>query len=526
MKVRHFKPDVVTPPIRENGNDDDALEIAIRAGAVGDDELADLICQDGRARRAQGQPVSLGRYLSMVPDLRERTVPLDAAISAALRGSVLDGASLKAAESQLIAQHPEIAQRIAESAMLEAAFGTSLSVVKVLLPESLQIPSDFGPMLHDGRPRYTLVKQLGRGSFCSVYLAEDRHLAAPGSPAPLVAIKVGHRRVGDSDAVHQLATEAARARVIDHPNVARVYERGITPDGFEYIVSEYAEGGSLRSMAMNGSQIEDGRCRRERIEQLARFAVGIAKGLEAIHGAGFVHRDLKPENVLLGRDGTPRIVDFGLAVAAGFEPHSRSETGSAVVGTLAFMAPERLRSDRGCNSVSADVFSLGALMFYLLVGRPVLGQSVAELQSRAWQPHESTRLSPYRQLLDAGVSATLAGIISQCVAFDASDRYLSAHAVADDLERWLADRPVSWMQGSFLPEARLWIRRNPLVACLLLIILVQLFVITALIQSRSNTASPSAEAPTSQRQQPSPDRPANGAEPGRPKTEAQPGGAP
>jgi hypothetical protein len=442
----------------------DPLADVLRGGTPSDDELGDLVFRDGRLRLLAGLAIEVERYQLLIPGLDTRTVPLDAAISVTLRAMIADGVSLEEAETTLCENYPAIAEAVVEAAILERAFASTTirgdNLPGWAMPTA---PGYFGPKLGNGMLRYKLVGELGSGSSAVVFLAEDLHLAAPDAPAPLVAIKVGRTRAADAMDRYEIASEAARARAIDHPNIVRVYDRGVTAEGLEYIVAEYAPGGSLR---WNDAALEDvGAATRslKRVNWAADIGIGVAKGLQAIHLAGLVHRDLKPDNVLIGADGSPKIADFGIALPLAAEPdgfHVFIESPT-IRGSLAFMAPERVRCDPGCNSVRADIFALGGMIVYLMTGKLVNGTSAAEIHRRAWAPASGTPPVSGDSALAAAIPPVLSRILDRCLAPDPSQRYESAGDLAADLERWKSLRPIAWLHTSKRARLGLALRRNP-----------------------------------------------------------------
>lgn len=448
-----------------SGASGDPLAAVLLTETLGDEGLAELVFCDGRLRVLAGLPVELGRYLEIIPDLAYRSVPLDAAISVALRAETMAGVTLEDAEASIARAHPELAEPIAEAALLERVFASETVDVRAALGSSMpEVGNPFGPSIGKGRLRYHLLRTIGAGSTATVFLAEDHHLATPDGTAPLVAIKISRGRAIDTQRRYEVASEAARARSIEHPNILRIYDRGVTADGLEYIVTEFAPGGSLKWESTAGARADDSK----RIAWAVDAGIEIARGLQAIHLVGLVHRDLKPDNILIGSDGRPKIADFGIALPLTNE----AEAGRGLIdapslrGSLGFMAPERVRCEPGCNSVRADVYALGAILVYLMTGRMIGGNSVSEICRRAWN-------APSRggdaQRVSSGHAApaiprTLARVLDRCVAVNPRDRYESAGDVAADLERWKRRQPIPWIHTSVRSRASLLVARNPAIS--------------------------------------------------------------
>lgn len=202
---------------------------------------------------------------------------------------------------------------------------------------------------------YRLVERVGSGGMGEVWLAADDR---PGADPVEVAIKViADGRLGDPDARARFAREIEAARRVDADEVARVLDAD--PDAESpWLASRYVVGATLGERVGNDGPLHD--------EALRRMALGLARGLDAIHRAGVVHRDLTPGNVILGPDG-PVIVDFGVSRVD--DTTTITQAGS-LVGTPAWMAPEQLRE--GAVSAASDMWAWGALMAYAATGRPLV----------------------------------------------------------------------------------------------------------------------------------------------------------
>ncbi|MFI7444405.1 serine/threonine-protein kinase [Nonomuraea indica] len=239
--------------------------------------------------------------------------------------------------------------------------------------------------LHRGEPRelagYRLVGRLGDGGQGSVYLGED-------PTGRRVAVKVLHARLlGDERARRRFLRECVLAGKVAAFCTARVLDSGLVA-GRPYIVSEYVPGPSLRELVSREGPRRGG--------GLERLAVGTVAALGAIHRAGIVHRDFKPGNVLIGPDG-PRVIDFGIATAV-----EAGTSGSAVVGTPAYMSPEQIAGEPA--TAASDMFGWAATMAYAATGRaPFAGGSIPAVMHRVLtaEPDLSRVGEPLRSLLAA-----------------------------------------------------------------------------------------------------------------------------
>lgn len=416
------------------------------------DNLSDVIDIDARARLAADEPVTLERYLNAVGELEHNPVILDAAIEAALRALRKKGLSAPIARQELIQRYPHLAQSISTAAMLDdMLMGTSTLAGAIRAPVERTLPLPWGPLLDDGRHRYELRELLGSGSQASVYQAVDHLLSAPEMPA-WVAVKVFHDRNRPVWGSPRAAHEAVAVRRVDHPGVVRVIDRGETDDGSSYIVYECVDGVPLtRAREQYSGPMPATEC--------ARLVACIARGVQAAHAAGILHRDLKPSNILIQRDGTPKVADFGLAAVIHDRLHRRGAVGSA-----AFMSPEQYLDDEDAALVTTDIYALGGILYWLLTGRYPNGQTIEEIDARLRQGRRAPPLSVDSGL--ASVPPTLVAICLRALDTDPSRRYGSAEALASDLEAYLNHQPVGWMNPSIRERLRLWITRSPKTAAL------------------------------------------------------------
>jgi len=194
----------------------------------------------------------------------------------------------------------------------------------------------------------------------------------------------------------------------------------------------------------------------------------IARAVQAAHEAGVVHRDLKPGNVLLAEDGSPRVTDFGLAkrTAGG----GQTQTG-AVIGTPSYMAPEQAQGKKDVGP-AADVWSLGALLYECLAGRPPFHAATAVdtiLQVIGDEPVSLRQLN-------RTVPVDLETICHQCLQKDPAKRYASAKDLAEDLRHFAEGRPIAARPVGRLERLLRWCRREPAVAALLAAVLLVLTV--------------------------------------------------
>ncbi|SEU34075.1 serine/threonine-protein kinase [Stigmatella erecta] len=270
-----------------------------------------------------------------------------------------------------------------------------------------------------GWERYQCLRFLGQGGMGQVFLAYDPRLRRN------VALKFV--RGDDAGLLHRLMSEARAQARISHERVCPVYEVGEV-QGRPYIAMPFIDGTPLGQLADTLT-----------VEQKALMLRDAAEGVHAAHRVGLIHRDLKPANILVERtpDGRlkPYVMDFGLA--HDWNAQAATATGS-VLGTPPYMSPEQARGEVGRLDRRADVYSLGATLYHLLTGAlPISGANGLELLNRIaiQEPRPPRALNP-------DIPPDLEAIVLKCLEKDRSARYDSAHALAEDLDRFLADAPV------------------------------------------------------------------------------------
>jgi serine/threonine protein kinase len=275
--------------------------------------------------------------------------------------------------------------------------------------------------------RYQLLCIVGRGGFGEVWKAYDPLLQKH------VAIKL--QRPDKEGIPTAFLNEARKASSLRHPAIVQVHNVGEIQEGW-YIVSEFIDGESLKS------RLEAGRLS---IERSVRIVATIAAALHAAHRVGLIHRDVKPANILLDRSEAAYLADFGLAVAE----HEQRAQRRQVSGTLAYMAPEQIKGDTHLMDGRADLYSLGAVFYELLAGRPLFQADDFDEYRELILRREPR---PLRSLDDA-IPEELERICLKCLAKDMKDRYATAQDLAHDLGAWLskqgrAPSASAWLQGA------------------------------------------------------------------------------
>ena len=295
-------------------------------------------------------------------------------------------------------------------------------------------------------PGYEIMELVGRGGMGVVYRA--RQVGTNRN----VAVKVFFG--GDKATPEEIARfsmEAEALALLNHPSIAAVHEAGYR-SGIHFLAMEWIDGQTLADKIVASEYSP-----RESAELIKR----IARAIHYAHTRGVVHRDLKPQNILLDQGGEPHIVDFGLAQ---FRDRDHTwTTGGQILGTLPYMSPEQARGDQDCVGPLADIYGIGAVLFHLLCGRPPLCDApVPELLQQLFD--DEPRLCADRL---QRVPSDLEQICLKCLRKEPSHRYLSADALADDVQRFLDGRPVVARPLSFPARLARTARRKPLVCGLI-----------------------------------------------------------
>jgi serine/threonine protein kinase len=257
--------------------------------------------------------------------------------------------------------------------------------------------------------RYRIQKTIGVGGMGRVYLGEDEKLKMP------VAIKVMREILSrDPGSVARLMAEARHAMQLAHTNIIRVHN--FEDDGIvKFLVMEYVEGETLAHRVASQSRLSEAETR--------QIGIAICHGLEHAHEKRVIHRDLKPANVLLGKDGSIKIADFGIARACR-DSVSRLTSQKDDSGTLPYMSPEQMMGE---SSEASDIYSLGAVLYELLSGEPPFHTGDIWVQIREKPPKPL-----------AGVSSELDAVVRRCLEKNPEARF--AHV--SDLEEALSRRPA------------------------------------------------------------------------------------
>jgi ABC-type phosphate/phosphonate transport system substrate-binding protein/tRNA A-37 threonylcarbamoyl transferase component Bud32 len=316
---------------------------------------------------------------------------------------------------------------------------------------------------------YELLRQVGCGGMGVVYEARHTRLKRQ------VALKMIRPDLASKRFLRRFLIEGEAAARLDHPNIIPIYE--IKEDGPDSFLSmQFVPGETLKEKIARGdfrlerSQNNSARdwlpCQRAS----ARLMAAVARAIQHAHERGVFHRDLKPGNILVDSLGQPHIADFGVAKIIReqeqFDAASTLTVPGAALGTPEYMAPEQASSSGLVDSGSmaaADIYSLGALLYELLTGRPPFrGSSNLETLQKV---REGDLKRP--RAINPGLSRDLETIALKCLERNPDARYASAADVASELERWLAGQPITARPASQPARVARWVKRNPVVAALM-----------------------------------------------------------
>jgi tetratricopeptide (TPR) repeat protein len=270
--------------------------------------------------------------------------------------------------------------------------------------------------------QYRVVQQLGQGGMGTVFLAVRNDTEF----AQRVAIKLVR---GGEALVQRFRQERQILAALEHPNIARLFDGGTTPDGLPYLVMEYVDGTPIDVYAAKCTTVEK-----------LRLFVQLCDAVAYAHRSLIIHRDLKPANVLVTHEGVPKLLDFGIARLA-----SRTEETSTRVMTPDYASPEQLLGR--AITTSTDVYSLGVLLFELLTGN---------------KPFDPAARTPMSEPPRGALRGDLEAIVNMALEVDPARRYGSVEKFADDIRRYLDGHPIAAGRATFAYRAMKFVRRNTL----------------------------------------------------------------
>jgi len=354
--------------------------------------------------------------------------------------------------------------RLMEQARLDAertrdhSTQSATTTAAVALPDNGSIPNTIG--------RFQIVHRIGHGAYGLVYLGLDVDLQRP------TAVKVPRMlTLLDGKRRKRFLRESKAAAALNHPNIVTVYEAGFDGE-LAYIASAYCSAGTLEDFLAKGQTLST--------EVAARVAATLADAIGHAHERGIIHRDLKPSNLFVqgpsnhdsyrdsdARDSDakslPRLIqvaDFGLAtIQSEFADATATE---GIVGTPAYMAPEQARGDAAAVGPATDIYAIGVILYRMLTGRvPFVDDDQFALLRKV---AEGNAVRP--RLLRGEIHRDLEAVCLKCLAVNPAERYSSAAGLRDDLQNYLAGKPVSARPYRLTDSWVAWMKREPLVASL------------------------------------------------------------
>ena len=358
--------------------------------------------------------------------------------------------------------------------------GTS-SLAQAALAEEIREGASIGP--------FRLVEKLGEGGMGEVFKAVQEH--------PIqrtVALKLIRQGLVGRQALLRFDAERQTLALMNHPNIARIYEAGEGPRGRPYVVMEYLEGPSITEFCDT---------KRLTLEQRLELFDQILQGIRHAHQKGVIHRDLKPGKLLVVMEDRPvlKIIDFGIAKVHAREDSETPEPSPLLtepgqwLGTPDYMSPEQAGGARGEVDVRSDLYSLGAVLYELLCGRRPLALPAAEVglsalldtirrqepsppSLRLQEDPDKSRIATLRGLVPSTLQRRLQGdldfVVLRALAKDPADRYESAQELAEDLRRYRKGAPLLSSPSGPFEHALRWVRRHRLAASIVGLFLLSL----------------------------------------------------
>ena len=344
--------------------------------------------------------------------------------------------------------------------------------------------------------RFRVIRKHAKGGLGEVFIAEDQELHRE------VALKqIQARYADDTNSRTRFVLEAEVTGALEHPGIVPVYGLGTYADGRPFYAMRFIHGDSLKDAIDSYHDFDMGpRDPGERALELRKLLgrfVDVCDAIEYAHSRGIIHRDLKPGNIMLGKFGETLVVDWGLAKQINLpEPDSESEpdqqmsqsrpmllSGTAAtrmgsaIGTPQYMSPEQAAGHLDRIGPRSDVYSLGATLYCLVTGKaPMSDRPMFDL-GEVLRRVQAGEIAPAREI-HAGVPKALEAICLKAMAVRPEDRYASARQLADDIEHWLADEPISAQPDTRTQLVARWIRRHRSIALATAIALVLISVVS------------------------------------------------
>lgn len=269
--------------------------------------------------------------------------------------------------------------------------------------------------------RYRIVRQIGRGGMADVYLAKD--LILDGEEVAVKVLRTNYQT--DQIAVQRFQREARAMADLDHPNIVRISDIG-EEDGQQYLAMEYVDGLDLKRYIKENAPLSN--------DEAVRIMGQILLAMRMAHTRGIVHRDLKPQNVLLTKEGTAKVTDFGIAVA--FAETSLTQTNS-MLGSVHYLSPEQARGSKA--TIQSDIYAMGIILFEMLTGRiPYDGDSAVTIALQHFQ-----KALPSVREENSSVPQALENVVLKATAKKLTDRYKTVAEMYTDIASSLSNNRLN-----------------------------------------------------------------------------------
>ena len=420
---------------------------------VGGQSLVEELLARGTVTHAQLAVLEqhLGEHLRAREGVSESTLPTVAA-------------SGLTAEGETLGAHSDLAPTISDGGQTVADYSSAIGHVQSWFSNgSANFPHG----------RYELIKSHAEGGIGVVSIARDRELNRE------VALKeIKPRYADDPTSQSRFLLEAEVTGGLEHPGIVPVYGLGVDPHGRPYYAMRFIRGESLKDVILRFHADEaiksDPTARSLELRKLLLRFLDVCNTIEYAHTRSVLHRDIKPANIMVGPHGETMVVDWGIAKATGRPDHPypaavvenrlslKSATDAtetlpgSTLGTPAFMSCEQAKGDISILGPASDVYSLGATLYNILTGKPPFQDGDVYSVLRKVQIGDF----PPPRKLDRRVDPSLEAVCLKAMALAPADRYQSAKALAEDVERWMADETVSARTEPFPDRARRWMRRR------------------------------------------------------------------
>lgn len=307
---------------------------------------------------------------------------------------------------------------------------------------------------------YELIRKIGSGGMAEVYLARDRKLER------LVAVKVLSLAEDNQLSAVRMTREARIVARLEHPGIVPIHEVGVLNDGRAFYVMKYVEGATLDEYI----------ARSHSLSAALRVFLKVCDTIAFAHARGVIHRDLKPANIMIGSFGEALVMDWGIAMVRDAAAAAPSDQGveisvsgqdtahGTILGTPSYMSPEQARGDIGEISERSDIYSLGALLYYIITQQaPFVGDSPGTIRKQVIAGNLSEPRS-----IKAAITRPLNAICLKAMHRDPGQRYQTSTELAQDVTSYLDQLPVSAYRENVFERLFRWVARNKVIVFMIL----------------------------------------------------------